>query len=298
MDVEIVKNPAKKKGGVRKVSNWQKHVSRTVKAGGTYKDASRTWSKRDGSAKANAIYKVSGGKKRKKAKPKKARGTVRASAVAKVSGQKLNGWLRHLKRTTRAGGTMKDAQRTWSKYNHNPKPNALYAGARKNRVRIGKVSGGFLGVEPRDAVPLLKVAAGSIVTDRVIPIIRDQIFKGKITVEEIEKAENMARFIAPGMALLSSFISIRRPEFREIAYGVFAIAIKDAVKQIKIKKTSGFVSQSQVSNATGQPAFLNRAVRRPDPYSLGYSAYHMRLPSAVQARNIGRLGDCVVETEY
>jgi len=87
-----------------KLNAWQKHVQKTLKAGGTMGDASASYSK--------------GSSTRKTRKTSTKKGQVRKTArraYESKSGGKLNSWQKHVQKTLKAGGTMGDASASYKK---------------------------------------------------------------------------------------------------------------------------------------------------------------------------------------
>lgn len=89
-----------KSGG--KLTSWQKHVQKTVKAGGSFADASAT-------------YKKSTRKTRKTSTKKgQVRKTARRAYESK-SGGKMTAWQKHVQKTLKAGGDFKSASASYKK---------------------------------------------------------------------------------------------------------------------------------------------------------------------------------------
>jgi hypothetical protein len=115
-----------------KLNAWQKHVQKTLKAGGTMGDASASYSK--------------GSSTRKTRKTSTKKGQVRKTArraYEPKSGGKLTKWQKHVQKTVKAGGDFKSASASYKKNSGRRNPsrrrNSSYGALalRTNPMRTG-----------------------------------------------------------------------------------------------------------------------------------------------------------------
>lgn len=254
IEVEILDNPRRKRRrvkqkakGSRRLTPYQKHVQKELKAGKTMKQAARSWR----------------GRRRKKVKRTRGRYLPPESKYTRLKGSRPRDKFGRFKK----GATGAAGWRRVERKIHKAK-----RGRAKGKTIVYKVAG--MKFTRTELKGFAKVIAGGIAADRIIPFIEEQLTTFGFP---------MAGGGAIVLALLAAVFGKKQPKFRDICIGALAVSGANMVKNVELFKTSGI---SEILTRRALPQY-SRSTQIVSPRALGYNATYMPLPDIVPTRRIG-----------